>query len=219
MNKEPGRKRRELLKKAGLASLVAAAGLVLSLPLAAHEPRRNADHVRWDIVSLVFATPPSLNTLNPDGPAFAFAYHTPGNPSAAKIRLTGSGTFVAPASGGSSRAVTGGGTWATSGPGLLEHSGTYRVTRLVSWEFDNFQTGNVIDNIGDVTERANGTAVFLIEYDDGTKGMLGVGCHGPGADNGILEGVIATKGFVTYWNGVLPAPGVDENRTLFHVRR
>jgi len=175
-----------------------------------------ADHVRWDIASLIFGSPP---TINPNGEAFAFAYHTPGNPSAAKIRLTGTGTFVAPASGGPSSAVTGGGTWETSGAGLPEGSGNYRVTKLVSWAFAGLQTGTPIDNIGDVAERASGTAVFLIEYDDGSQGMLGVGCHGPGAPNGIFEGVIATKGHVTYWNGELPSAGVDKNRTLFHVRQ
>jgi len=175
-----------------------------------------ADHVRWDIISLIVGSP---NTLNPNGEAFAFAYHTPGNPSAAKIRLTGAGTFVAPASGGTSGAVTGGGTWETSGSGLPEASGNYRVTKLVSWAFGTFQLGTPIDNIGDVAERANGTAVFLIEYDDGSQGMLGVGCHGAGAPNGIFEGVIATKGHVTYWNGELPSAGVDKNRTVFHVRQ
>lgn len=176
-----------------------------------------ASHVRWDIISV--DVPPPFDILNPDGEAFAFAYHTPGNPSEAKIRLTGAGTFVAPASGGPSGAVTGGGTWETSGSGLPEASGNYRVTKLVSWVFAGFQTGTPTDNIGDVAERASGTAVFLIEYDDGSEGTLGVGCHGPGAPNGILEGVIATKGYVTYWNGELPTPDADKNRTLFHVRR
>ena len=176
-----------------------------------------ADHVRWDIISV--DVPPPLTVLNPDGEAFAFAYHTPGNPSEAKIRLTGAGTFVAPASGGPSGAVTGGGTWETSGSGLPEGSGTYRVTKLVSWVFAGFQTGTPTDNIGDVAERASGTAVFLIEYDDGSKGMLGVGCHGPGAPNGIFEGVIATKGYVTYWNGELPTPDADKDRTLFHLTK
>lgn len=193
-------------------SLIAALLLLFSSSAAFGQ----TDHVRWDIISLIVGAP---NTLNPNGEAFAFAYHTPGNPSDAKIRLTGAGTFVSPASGGPSGAVTGGGTWETSGTGLPEGSGTYRVTKLVSWVFANPQGGDVIDNIGDVAERANGTAVLLIEYDDGSKGMLGVGCHGPGAPNGILEGVIATKGYVTYWNGELPAPGVDKNRTLFHVTK
>ena len=51
-----------------------------------------------------------------------------------------------------------------------------------------------------------------------SEGVLGVGCHGPGAPDGILEGVIATKGYVTYWDGQAPVGGVDANRTLFHVR-
>ena len=33
----------------------------------------------------------------------------------------------------------------------------------------------------------------------------------------IQEGITATKGFVHYWNRVDPAPGVDANRTVFHV--
>ena len=58
-----------------------------------------ADHVRWDIISLAFTTPP---TASAGGIAFASAdaTHT--------IRLTGSGAFVAPASGGTSGAATGG---------------------------------------------------------------------------------------------------------------
>jgi hypothetical protein len=39
------------------------------------------------------------------------------------------------------------------------------------------------------------------------------------APDGIEEGIIATKGFVTYWTGEVPVPGVDENRTIFHVRQ
>jgi hypothetical protein len=208
--------RRRFLTQAGIGSL----GLVslpvvhhaLATPAAAQGP---ADHVRWDIISVDIP----ITTLRPGGEAFAFAYHTPTNPSSAKIRLTGSGTFVAPASGGPSGAVTGGGTWQTSGAGLPTGSGTYRVTRLVSWEFANFQTPGLIDLIGAADERANGNAVLLIEYDDGSEGILGIGCHGPGAPNGIVEGVIASKRHVTYWNAELPTPTEDKNRTLFHVRR
>ena len=49
------------------------------------------------------------------------------------------------------------------------------------------------------------------------EGVLGVGCHGPGAPDGALEGVIASKGHVTYWDGQAPVGGVDANRTVFHV--
>jgi len=33
----------------------------------------------------------------------------------------------------------------------------------------------------------------------------------------VFEGVIASKGFVTYFDRVAPVPGVDANRTLFHI--
>jgi len=166
-----------------------------------------ADHVRWDIISLAFTTPP---TVSAGGIAFASAdaTHT--------IRLTGSGTFVAPASGGTSGAATGGGTWETFVSGVSTGSGTYSVASLSSWQFANFQTPVLTDFIG--TGGANGNAILRIQYSDGSKGVLGVGCHGPGAPDGIQEGVIATKDFVTYWTAQPPAPGVDANRTSFHIQ-
>ena len=173
-----------------------------------------SDHVRWDIVSLS-PLPPSASTLaSAGGVAFASADAN------LKIEFTGSGTFVAPDSGGPSSAVTGGGTWETFNGSTSTGHGTYRVTKLASWEFANFQTQPqpAIDNIGNPNERANGNAVLRIEYSDGSQGILGVGCHGPGAPAGIQEGVIATKDFVTYWSAQPPLPTVDANRTLFHLR-
>lgn len=136
-----------------------------------------------------------------------------------KIKFTGSGTFVAPASGKLSGAVTGGGTWETFEDTTSTGNGTYAVTRLADWEFANFQTGTFIDLIANTSERANGNVILRIDYSDGSNGILGVGCHGPGAPEGIQEGVIATKGFVTYWTRQAPAPGVDKNRTVFHVTK
>jgi hypothetical protein len=129
--------------------------------------------------------------------------------------LTGSGTFVAPASGRGSSAVTGGGTWTTSSGG----SGTYTVTGLVSWEFANVQapTPAFIDNIDHGT-RVNGTAVLTIAFSDGTQGVLTVGCHGPGAPPGIFEGIATTKAYTTYYTVEAPVGGVDANRTNFHLR-
>jgi hypothetical protein len=171
-----------------------------------------AAHVRWDIISLDIPT----TTVNPGGVAYASAIS--GNVlSNLKIKFTGSGTFVAPASGGTSGSVTGGGTWETFSGAVSTGSGTYTVTKLASWVFANFQLPGLTDNIGNTNERANGTAVFVIEYSDGSRGTLGVGCHGPGAPDGIQEGVIATKGYVTYWTGELVIPTEDKNRTLFHV--
>lgn len=169
-----------------------------------------AAHVRWDIISVDIP----ITTLSPGGFAFATADTN------LRIRFTGEGTFVAPASGGTSGAVTGGGTWETFNPAdVSTGSGTYRVTGLASWQFANFQTPIFIDLIGDTNERANGHAVLRIEYSDGSLGTLVIGCHGPGAPDGIFEGVTATKRLVTYWSREAPLPTVDANRTLFHVKQ
>ncbi len=173
----------------------------------------SSDHVRWDIISVTNFAP---LTLEAGGVAFASARNSL---TLLTIKLTGSGTFVAPASGGASGAATGGGTWETFSNGASTGSGTYTVKGLVSWQFANFQAPGAIDLIGETNERANGNAVLRIEYSDGSQGTLGIGCHGPGAPDGIVEGVIATKGFVTYWDAEAPPPGVNKNRTLFHVEQ
>ena len=189
-------------------SLVAVLALLLLGSATTSASANGSDHVRWDIISLDFPS------VSPGGVAYAVA------PSNLMIKLTGSGTFVAPASGGTSGAVTGGGTWETfDSGGASTGSGTYTVTKLADWEFANFQLPGLIDLIGDTNERANGNAVLVIEYSDGSQGTLGIGCHGPGAPDGIVEGVIATKGYVTYWAAQPPAPGVDANRTLFHLEK
>src|SRR5262249_34727128 len=112
-----------------------------------------------------------------------------------------------------------GGTWETFVGEVSTGRGTYEVSGVASWQFANFQPPEppFIDLIGDVNERANGNAVLQIEYSDGSRGILGVGCHGTGASDGILEGVIATKDFATYWKQQAPVPEIDENRTVFHV--
>lgn len=193
----------------GLVRLAAGllAGIMMSPVVLAQ-----AQHVSWDIVNLAFTAPP---TVTAGGEAFATTF----NPSSLQIKLTGSGTFVAPARGGPSSAVTGGGTWVTYS-GCPEacvptDSGTYWVTRLLSWEFDNLQSLVLNDLIG--PDAANGNAVLLIQYSDGSQGILGIGCHGPGAHDGIIEGVIASKDFVTYWNAAVPVGGVNANRTVFHI--
>jgi hypothetical protein len=170
-----------------------------------------ADHVRWDIIHMNPATTPA--TLSAGGVAFASA----SNPGTLSIELTGSGTFVGPASGGTSGGVTGGGTWETFSGTTKTGSGTYEVTELVSWQFARFGLGTFNDVIDDGTA-ANGNAVLRIRYSDGSEGTLGIGCEGPGPNIGIVEGVIATKDHVTYWNAQAPVGGVDANRTLFHIR-
>jgi len=170
-----------------------------------------ADHVRWDIIHMNAATTPP--TLSAGGVAFASAR----NPSTLSIKLTGSGTFVGPASGGTSSAVTGGGTWETFDDTTSTGSGTYEVTKLVSWVFARPGAPGFIDLIDDGTT-ANGTAVLRIRYSDGSEGTLGIGCEGPGPGIGIVEGVIATKDHVTYWDAQPHVAGVDANFTLFHTR-
>jgi len=191
---------------------VVSLAVVVAMMFGLQVVRGQAQHVSWDIINLAFTTPP---TVTAGGVAFA----TTKNPTSLKIKLTGSGTFVAPASRGPSSAVTGGGTWETfSGcPSacISTGSGSYWATGLVSWEFDNFQLPILNDLIG--PNAANGNAVLRIQYSDGSEGILGIGCHGPGADNGIVEGVIATKNYVTYWDAAVPVAGVNENRTVFHV--
>jgi len=184
----------------------------ISLLVVGNVRAAGADQVRWDIINRDATTTPP--TISEGGIAFASAdaTHT--------ISFTGSGTFVAPASGGTSGAATGGGAWETFTSGVSTGSGTYSVTSLASWQFANLQTPGVVINLIDPTLRgANGNAILRIEYSDGSEGVLGVGCHGPGAPDGIQEGVIATKDFMTYWTAQPPAPGVNANRTTFLVRQ
>ena len=162
--------------------------------------------IRWDIISFNgnFANP-----INPGGSASAHA------PDGTKITLTGSGTF-----GGPSKKVTGGGNWTTyAASGAQSGTGTYKVVSLVSFIEANpqSQTPVATDSIGDVNKRANGAAVLRIAYSDGSQGVLTIGCHGPGAPPGIFEGIATSKGFKLYYEAQDPKPGVDANRTLFHV--
>ena len=189
----------------GLGAVLAlAAALMLLTTFASAASSGGAAHVRWDIISTT-GIPPA--PLNPGGHASAMA------PDGDTITLTGSGHFVAPASGGGSGAADGGGTWTTS-----SGSGTYQVTALVSWERANNQANvGFVDNIDEGT-RTNGTAVLKIAFSDGSSGVLTVGCRGPGAPPGIFEGIATTKGYKTYYNVPTPAPGVDAGRTIFHVR-
>jgi len=197
------------------AALTLGATLIVLATLAAAAPGP-AQHVRWDIISLVGGNLP--------GPINSGGYADAKAPDNTYIRLTGSGTFVAPGGGnGGSGAATGGGTWktysGTPSPATLTASGTYEVTELASWEFANFQAEvGFIDNI-DEGRRANGTAVLKITFSDGSQGVLTVGCHGPGAPPGIFEGIATTKGYKTYYDVQPPQGGVDANRTIFHVRQ
>ncbi len=157
---------------------------------------------RWDTISQTF--PGGVPTLNTGGSDYALAADL------TTIQISGSGTF------GGGVPPTGGGTWATSGPSGTA-SGTFTVIGVVRF---NVAPGSlppgVIDNIG--ANARSGLAVFLIKYSDGSGGTLTVSCHLPvGSPSGIFEGITATKGFVPFHERVPPVPGVDANRTAFHV--
>ena len=190
-----------------VVSLAALLCMTVSLPVV----QGSADHVRWDIINLAFTTPPTVSAGG-----FAIAAARNATPTRT-IKLTGSGTFLGPSSGGTSSGVKGGGKWETFSGATKTGSGTYEVRELISWQFANLQTTGNIDLI-DHGPAANGNAVLRIAYSDGSEGVLGVGCHGPGAPAGILEGVIASKDFVTYWDAQAPAGVVNANRTVFHIR-
>jgi hypothetical protein len=123
-----------------------------------------------------------------------------GNVGCSQITLTGSGTFVAPASGGPSNAVTGGGTWTVTAADGTITKGTFVVTELV--QFQKSQplvlpawcgTCESTDNIGDLDKLSGGVAVIRVSYSDGTTGVVTLACSGLPDPFAIAEGVLATK--------------------------
>jgi len=189
--------RRQLLKGAGAAGVLGALGMP-SIAFA------DGTTVRWDIISVNFIT----GTLSAGGMASADAVD------GSKITLTGSGTFQLGEDGG----TNGGGSWTTfSSRGASTGSGTYRTTALVSWTPAPGTPPLPNDNIGVRAEESAGLAVLRIRYSDGSQGLLTVSCDLVGTPASVFEGITATKGFVDYWNREKPMPGVDANRTNFHV--
>jgi hypothetical protein len=159
---------------------------------------------RWDTASLTF--PGGVGTVNAGGSDYALAADL------TTIQISGSGTF------GGGVAPTGGGTWATSGASGTA-SGTFKVTGLVKFTVaPGSLPPGFVDNIGDPANTRSGLAILIVKYSDGSSGTLVVSCHQPvGSPSGIFEGITATKGFVGFHERVPPVPGVDANRTLFHV--
>ena len=192
-----------------LGSVVVSLAVLLSMTVGLPVVQGQAAHVRWDIVSVNFAT----GALSPGGVAAALAVD------GSKIVLTGSGNFVAPPGGdGTSSATTGGGTWETfNASNVSTGNGTYEVTGLVRWEKAPGTTSGP-DLIGNPAERSAGLAILRVEYSDGKHGILVVSCHLGGTPGTVFEGITASKGFADYLNRVAPVPGVNANRTIFHVR-
>jgi hypothetical protein len=197
-----------------VVSLVVLGAMTAGLPVV----HGQAAHVRWDIISVDFAT----GTLSAGGIASARANDCvpPGSTNCSKITLTGSGTFVAPAGGnGSTSATTGGGTWETfDNTGASTGSGTYAVTGLVRWQQAPGTPPLPNDNIGNLADSRAGLVVLRLSYDDGSRGVLVFSCHLVGTPNAVFEGITASKGFVDYWNREAPpAPPGNANRTNFHL--
>jgi hypothetical protein len=178
--------------------------IIVMMTAAAPLVSAQAAHVRWDMISVNFGPPVSLN---PGGSAQAIASD------GSTITITGSGTFVSPANGGSSSAVTGGGTWKVvpaSGPTT---SGTFVVTELVRWEQSTAFAGfGLIDNVGNINEAFGGLAVLRVAYSDGSQGVLTISCNAPADPPAIFEGIIASKGVIQYWN-----PSIFVYFSLFHI--
>jgi hypothetical protein len=76
-----------------------------------------------------------------------------------------------------------------------------------------------IDNIGNPADARAGLAVLSIRYSDGSRGILVVSCHLGGTPDSVFEGITASKSFVDYWNREAPTPGVNADRTLFHIQQ
>jgi hypothetical protein len=200
--------RRQVLKGIGLGAAGVLIGPTAYVPSAAlAEGRRRTRH-RWDIVNIFKQTPPC---------AEAGGESSSKSLDGARITLTGSGTFREGPVG--SKKVTGGGDWTiTAGSETPPGSGTYKVVRFVSFE-PAPGTIPIADCIGDAEDAHAGRLTVAIRFDDHSEGVLEIGCRLAGSPGSIMEGITATKGFVTFWNHEEPEPGVDGNRTLFHVLR
>jgi hypothetical protein len=202
------------ISRIAVVSLAVLVAVMVGLPVV----HGQAAHVRWDIISVDFAT----GTPSAGGIASARANDCvpPGSVNCSKITLTGSGTFIAPAGGnGSTSATTGGGTWETfDNAGASTGSGTYAVNGLVHWQQAPGTPPLPNDNIGNRADNRAGLAVLRISYDDGSAGVLVVSCHFVGTSDRVFEGITASKGFVDYWNREAPpAPPGNANRTTFHL--
>src|SRR5216683_636132 len=93
--------------------------------------------------------------------------------------------------------------------GASSASGTYQVTALVRFD--------VAPGTGASPTVRAGLAVLRIAYSDGSRGILVVSCHLTGTPSVVFEGITASRGFTDFWNRLPPVPGVDGNRTVFHV--
>src|SRR6266568_7502673 len=219
MNNPTRQTNRSITMGAKFALLALLTGIAVTSPtwlIGRAAEKHHAIVYRWDLIHL---TPMGTNNVLDAG---GVASDKAANGS--QITLTGSGTWLAISGHEKSQAVTGGGTWVTfdSSGTNSTGSGTYEVTRLVRFDVVPGSTPAVggIDNIASAEDSRAGLVILRIHYSDGEEGVLTISCHGGGpvpAPDTVFEGITVTKGFVGYVDRGKPAPGVDANRTVFHV--
>ena len=98
-------------------------------------------------------------------------------------------------------------------------SGTYEVTNFVSFHPELIGTvpsPPLTDGIGDPADALGGLVYLTIDYDDGSQGVLVVGCRFGNSPPEIMGGVTASKGNVNYWNREQGVPPLNQSLTLFH---
>jgi hypothetical protein len=193
--------RQQVLKGAAAAGVLGALGTAPAA-LASH------GRVRWDIVNVF--TP----CATPGGQASARAVD------GARITITGHGTF--PNVRNHCRTdVTGGGTWSitpgTAPEGCFSGSGTFRVTELLSWVPAPGTFPLPCDDIAPKETASAGYARLRVRYSNGQKGVLNVSCHFIGTPDCVFEGITASMRYEDFTFPELPAPGVEGNRTAFHI--
>jgi len=197
--------RREILKGAVGVGAIGA----LASPVAGFGGRDNTLY-RWDIINTLVTGP----CIREGGESSSKALN------GARITLTGSGTFRD--NPGRPQNVTGGGTWtitAGTSPDPPAGGGNYEVTRFIGFDLPPGGPNLAPNCIGDPEDTRPGRLTVAIAFDDGSEGVLEVSCRLAGTPGSVMEGITATKGYVTFWNHEEPAPGVEGNRTLFHVLR
>lgn len=196
------------MKSSRLLALVIGATLALVLGTGTAGSASSDDtDMRWDLVNINFTT----GTVSAGGVASARASD------GTKITLTGTGEFDADSRVG--KRATGGGGWTTfSASGAITGSGTYQVTRFVSFAAAPGTLPVPNDTIGSPALARAGLLTVAVEYSTGEKGVLTISCHLVNSPDTLFEGITTTKGAAAYWNPELPpAPPGNGNRTLFHV--
>jgi hypothetical protein len=197
--------------KANRRWFLVAATLLVLLFLFASYSRGDGDEAQfqWDLISV----DANIN-LRAGGQDSAGAADN------STLTLTGSGSFIDPASGGTSSAVTGGGTWETFSGTTSTGRGTYEVTGLVRFTLAPCTVPTCVsgfggtDLVGNESDARAGLAVLRIKYSDGDSGVLVVSCNLNGTPANVFEGIIASKGFVEFWN---QAANGANSATIFHV--